>query len=519
MPTLAHTVGRLRGSVVRDLRLKDHGLSLVAPDVRAFAPSAGRQRDHALGGRRARPRTGCVPAPPTTPGPTRTSTGSSARSAGSWPTWPRRPRRTSPRRASATRSPGSSSGGRSAGSGGATAGPSCACSRWPWPTSSPSRSRPTHCAPRSRPAASSIGDGPWSAGSAFTLLRRLGRQRRRSGRPDGVRPRRARARWPTRSRAALTGGGRRDPHRRARSPRSPSATAARPGVVLDVGRGDRRDRGRRRHRPEAAPDAARRSRHARPDAAPGGPATSGRRARSPRSTSPSPACRASPAAGDDGERLLRGRILLAPGIDALERAFDASKYGRMSEHPMLEATIPSLVDPSLVAGASSAGARAGHVMSVIAQWMPYTPARRRLGQRARRARRPRRRASSRRSRRASASRSSPAQVITPARPGARLRPDRRPPVPRRARARPVLPVAAAARPRPLPDAARRAVPVRLGRPSRRRHHRRARRERRARDPGRREAPALIALSRRRLRRPRWSRWPRWRPAAASTSTS
>ncbi len=40
VPTLAHTVGRLRGSVVRDLRLKDHGLSLVAPEVRAFAPSA-----------------------------------------------------------------------------------------------------------------------------------------------------------------------------------------------------------------------------------------------------------------------------------------------------------------------------------------------------------------------------------------------------------------------------------------------------------------------------------------------
>jgi len=79
------------------------------------------------------------------------------------------------------------------------------------------------------------------------------------------------------------------------------------------------------------------------------------------------------AAADDDERLLRGRIVLAPGIDALERAFDASKYGAMSEHPYLEATIPSLVDPSLVADASL-GRRKGspHVMSVIAQWMPYT---------------------------------------------------------------------------------------------------------------------------------------------------
>lgn len=79
------------------------------------------------------------------------------------------------------------------------------------------------------------------------------------------------------------------------------------------------------------------------------------------------------AAGDDGERLLRGRILLAPGIDAMERAFDASKYGRMSEHPLLEATIPSLIDPSLVEGAEL-GRRKGpaHVMSVVAQWMPRT---------------------------------------------------------------------------------------------------------------------------------------------------
>src|SRR4029078_2746738 len=38
VPTLAHTVGRLRPSVQKDLDLKRHGLSLVAPDVRVFAP-------------------------------------------------------------------------------------------------------------------------------------------------------------------------------------------------------------------------------------------------------------------------------------------------------------------------------------------------------------------------------------------------------------------------------------------------------------------------------------------------
>jgi phytoene dehydrogenase-like protein len=71
-------------------------------------------------------------------------------------------------------------------------------------------------------------------------------------------------------------------------------------------------------------------------------------------------------AGDDGHdaERLRGRILVAPGIDYLERAFDASKYGRMSERPYLEATIPTLSDPGLAPEGT-------HVMSVIAQWTPY----------------------------------------------------------------------------------------------------------------------------------------------------
>ena len=73
-----------------------------------------------------------------------------------------------------------------------------------------------------------------------------------------------------------------------------------------------------------------------------------------------------PAAGGD-EALLRGRIVVAPGIDAMERAFDATKYGRWSAYPILEATIPSLADPTLVEGAKAGT----HVMSVIAQYAPY----------------------------------------------------------------------------------------------------------------------------------------------------
>jgi len=72
------------------------------------------------------------------------------------------------------------------------------------------------------------------------------------------------------------------------------------------------------------------------------------------------------AAGDD-EQLIHGRILAAPGIDAIERAFDAAKYGRPSETPIVEATIPSLVDPSLVEGAP----KGTQVMSVTAQYAPY----------------------------------------------------------------------------------------------------------------------------------------------------
>lgn len=69
------------------------------------------------------------------------------------------------------------------------------------------------------------------------------------------------------------------------------------------------------------------------------------------------------AGAADRERLA-GRIVVAPGIDYLERGADAAKYGRMSDEPYLEATIPSILDPALAP-------EGGHVMSVIAQWAPH----------------------------------------------------------------------------------------------------------------------------------------------------
>jgi phytoene dehydrogenase-like protein len=61
---------------------------------------------------------------------------------------------------------------------------------------------------------------------------------------------------------------------------------------------------------------------------------------------------------------LHGRILVAPGIDYLERAFDASKYGEIPQQPYLDVTVPTLADPSL--------APAGrHVLSAHVQFVPY----------------------------------------------------------------------------------------------------------------------------------------------------
>jgi phytoene dehydrogenase-like protein len=66
--------------------------------------------------------------------------------------------------------------------------------------------------------------------------------------------------------------------------------------------------------------------------------------------------------GVDGERL-HGRIVVAPSLDDLERAFDDSKYGRVSERPYLEATIPTLSDPSLAPAGT-------HVVTALFQYAP-----------------------------------------------------------------------------------------------------------------------------------------------------
>jgi phytoene dehydrogenase-like protein len=66
----------------------------------------------------------------------------------------------------------------------------------------------------------------------------------------------------------------------------------------------------------------------------------------------------------DSPERLRGRILAARGINYLERAFDASKYGQVSDEPYVEATIPTLSDPTLAPDGV-------HVLSALVQFAPY----------------------------------------------------------------------------------------------------------------------------------------------------
>ena len=62
--------------------------------------------------------------------------------------------------------------------------------------------------------------------------------------------------------------------------------------------------------------------------------------------------------------MLAGRIHIGPEIAYLERAFDDAKYGRFSQQPVLDIIIPSLTDPSLAPPGK-------HAMSISAQFAPY----------------------------------------------------------------------------------------------------------------------------------------------------
>jgi phytoene dehydrogenase-like protein len=61
----------------------------------------------------------------------------------------------------------------------------------------------------------------------------------------------------------------------------------------------------------------------------------------------------------------RATMHICPSIDYVERAWDDAKYGRPSESPLLELTIPTMYDPSLAPPGK-------HVMGIFLQYAPCT---------------------------------------------------------------------------------------------------------------------------------------------------
>ena len=61
----------------------------------------------------------------------------------------------------------------------------------------------------------------------------------------------------------------------------------------------------------------------------------------------------------------RATMHICPSIEYVERAWDDAKYGRPSERPMLELTIPTNYDPSLAPPGR-------HIMGIFLQYAPYT---------------------------------------------------------------------------------------------------------------------------------------------------
>jgi phytoene dehydrogenase-like protein len=61
----------------------------------------------------------------------------------------------------------------------------------------------------------------------------------------------------------------------------------------------------------------------------------------------------------------RATMHICPSIEYVERAWDDAKYGRASERPLLELTIPTMYDASLAPPGK-------HIMGIFLQYAPYT---------------------------------------------------------------------------------------------------------------------------------------------------
>ncbi|MGH7309588.1 MAG: phytoene desaturase family protein [Candidatus Rokuibacteriota bacterium] len=76
-----------------------------------------------------------------------------------------------------------------------------------------------------------------------------------------------------------------------------------------------------------------------------------------------PSFRACP--GTDPGPQHRGTIHICPDQDYIERGYDDAKYGQPSVRPILEITIPSVVDPTVAPPGQ-------HLMSIFVQYAPYS---------------------------------------------------------------------------------------------------------------------------------------------------
>ena len=72
---------------------------------------------------------------------------------------------------------------------------------------------------------------------------------------------------------------------------------------------------------------------------------------------------AAPEFGGAPPDALAGRLLIAPDMDYVEHAFNPAKYGRCSEQPVMEITVPSAADPTLAPPGC-------HVLSAVVQYAP-----------------------------------------------------------------------------------------------------------------------------------------------------
>ncbi|MCB8992178.1 MAG: NAD(P)/FAD-dependent oxidoreductase [Ardenticatenaceae bacterium] len=63
-------------------------------------------------------------------------------------------------------------------------------------------------------------------------------------------------------------------------------------------------------------------------------------------------------------RHLAGAISISPSVDYIERAYDQAKYGEFSERPYIDCILPSVIDPDMAPPGK-------HVMSCFVQYAPY----------------------------------------------------------------------------------------------------------------------------------------------------